>query len=88
MDNPAVCWPRPHNHSADDPAHFRMSFGMMLATVLLDGRTDFVCRRLVLHAGVWTCDGGGGFVLVRCYSIRNRIRFRKSVRITQWSADE
>ena len=39
MDNSAgysYC-PRPRNHSMDDPAHFRMSFGMMLAS---PGRED------------------------------------------------
>ena len=37
MDNSAGYCPRPRNHSMDDPAHFRMPFGMMLAS---PGRED------------------------------------------------
>ena len=40
MDNPAVTCSRPRNRGADDPAHFRMSFGMMLAS---PGREDRLC---------------------------------------------
>ena len=75
MDNPAVYWPRPRNHCADDRALFRMSFGMMLAT---PGRGDRLCVSPVGSAW-WRLD----MVVEASYAvIRNRIRFRtqRSVR--------
>ena len=40
--------PRPTNHPPDDPAHFRLAFGMVLAT---PGREDRFC--LARYASAW-----------------------------------
>ena len=61
MDNSAGYCPRPRNHNADDPAHVRMSFGMMLAS---PGREDRVWAPGRCCIGAFG-HGGGGFV--RCY---------------------
>ena len=71
MDNSAGYCPRPRNHSTSmgDPAHFRMSFGMMLAS---PGRED----RLYGPPGA-SALGRLDMVVEASYAVSaGRIRFR------------